>query len=493
MDIKKISINIRETVAQSVVWLKLQGVEPKISVILVGDDDASLMYAETKKKVAEGLGITVEIERFPATISQVELERHIAIRSHDTKIHGVLLESPFPFGLDYAKALSRVDPLKDIDGLHEANLGKLQSGSLDSAILPATPLACLHLMEQWGGKVTGKHVVLVGSGRTVGKPLAMLLLHHGATVTACNASTPNIAEKCRNADIIVSAVGKPRLITTEMVTKDSLVIDVGTALNEAGKMVGDVDYEAVQQVAKFVTPVPGWVGMITTGIVFQNLIRAIQLQKQRDHFELSLNDFFVLASDSTMPWGGGIAAMVAILGASMTSMVYSLTRQLPEVSNFLRIPWLIELLKEVYRSDIRVFESYLAGIKLPKSTPLEQEIRSQAMQKSLIDACLVPLNFWEIVLDLLKITHECAVVGNKQVLSDIQVATHLLASSLNSAFAAVDQNLTSIRDVTQSKEIADQKRQMIMEMESLVLKIQATLAQRSHIPLKVEMNKNEKK
>jgi len=223
----------------------------------VGDDDASLMYAETKKKVAEGLGITVEIERFPATISQVELERHIAIRSHDTKIHGVLLESPFPFGLDYAKALSRVDPLKDIDGLHEANLGKLQSGSLDSAILPATPLACLHLMEQWGGKVTGKHVVLVGSGRTVGKPLAMLLLHHGATVTACNASTPNIAEKCRNADIIVSAVGKPRLITTEMVTKDSLVIDVGTALNEAGKMVGDVDYEAVQQVAKFVTPVPG--------------------------------------------------------------------------------------------------------------------------------------------------------------------------------------------------------------------------------------------
>lgn len=478
MDIKHISTTIREAIAQQVGLLKLQGIEPKISVIFVGDDEASLMYASTKKKVAEGLGIAVDIEHFPASISQAELERHIAMRSHDVKVHGILIESPFPEGLDYAKALARVDPLKDIDGLHEANLGKLQSGSLESAILPATPLACLHLMEQYGGNVAGKHIVLVGSGRTVGKPLTMLLMHHGATVTACNAATTNIPEMCRSADIIVSAVGKPGLITVEMVTETSFVIDVGTALNESGKMVGDVDYEAVSQIAKFVTPVPGGVGMITTGIVFQNLLRAIQLQKQRDHFELSVNDFVVLASGATMPGGGGIAAVVAILGASMTSMVYSLTKNLPSTTDFDKLPLLIESLKEIYRSDIGAFEGYLAGLKLPKSTPEEQKIRSAALQTSLIQACEVPLRFGEVISELLRISGACAHVGNSQVLSDVQVAITLLESSLSSAFAAIDLNLASIRDGDQSAKIMERKNKILREVADLVQLGKETLAKR---------------
>lgn len=380
--------------------------------------------------------------------------------------------------MDYAKALARVDPLKDIDGLHEANLGKLQSGSLESAILPATPLACLHLMEQYSGKVAGKHIVLVGSGRTVGKPLAMLLMHHGATVTACNAASTNIPEMCRDADIIVSAVGKPGLITVDMVTETSFVIDVGTALNEAGKMVGDVDYEAVSQVAKFVTPVPGGVGMITTGIVFQNLLRAIQLQKQRDHFELSVNDFIVLASGSTMPGGGGIAAVVAILGASMTSMVYSLTRNLADSNDGQKLSLLIESLKEIYRSDIGAFEGYLVGLKLPKSTPEEQKIRSTALQASLVDACEIPLKFGEIVGELLQISHTCAQVGNSQVLSDVRVAITLLESSLFSAFAAIDLNLQSIRDTAQSEKITERKNKILCEVADLVRLGKEALAQR---------------
>lgn len=333
-------------------------------------------------------------------------------------------------------------------------------------------------MEQYSGKVAGKHIVLVGSGRTVGKPLAMLLMHHGATVTACNAASTNIPEMCRDADIIVSAVGKPGLITVDMVTETSFVIDVGTALNEAGKMVGDVDYEAVSQVAKFVTPVPGGVGMITTGIVFQNLLRAIQLQKQRDHFELSVNDFIVLASGSTMPGGGGIAAVVAILGASMTSMVYSLTRNLADSNDGQKLSLLIESLKEIYRSDIGAFEGYLAGLKLPKSTPEEQKIRSTALQASLVDACEIPLKFGEIVGELLQISHACAQVGNSQVLSDVRVAITLLESSLLSAFAAIDLNLQSIRDTAQSEKITERKNKILCEVADLVRLGKEALAQR---------------
>lgn len=467
MDIKKISDAIRERVAMDVVSLRQQGIEPRLSVILVGGDEASLMYAQTKKNVAERLGIVVEIESLPSDISQTELERRIAEKSHDEKIHGVLLESPFPPGLDYAKALARVDSFKDIDGLHVENMGKLQSGNLESAIVPATPLACLHLMEQWGGSVTGKRIVLVGSGRTVGKPLTMLLMHHGATVIACNADTKNIPEICQKADIIVSAVGKPGLITVDMANADSVIIDVGTALNESGKMVGDVDYEAVSRIAKFVTPVPGGVGMITTGIVFQNLIQAIQLQKRRNHFDLSLNDFIVLASGPTMPGGGGIAAVVGILGATMTSMVFSLTRNLADTDGYERLPVLIESLKALYHEDIDVFNGYLSALKLPKETLEQREFRTEVLQKSLEVACEVPLRFGEISLEILKISAECASVGNKNVISDVFVAITLIRSAVISAFEAIDLNLKSLKNPDTSKDIAERKRRILEEVEAL--------------------------
>lgn len=470
MDIKKISETIREEVAKEVVLLRAQWIEPKLSVILVGGDEASLMYAHTKKRVAEQLGIIVEIESLPADISQSELERKIAEKSHDEKIHGVLLESPFPPGLDYAKALARVDSLKDIDGLHVENMGKLQSGNLESAILPATPLACICLMEAWSGSVAGKHVVLVGSGRTVGKPLAMLLIHYGATVVACNSRTKNIAEICKTADIIVSAVGKPRLITPEMVGPESMIIDVGTSLDEHGKMVGDVDYEKVAQIAKFVTPVPGGVGMITTGIVFQNLIRAIRLQEKRNHFDLSLNDFFVLASGSTMPGGWGIAVVVGILGATMASMVFSLTRNLKHVEWYQKLPELIESLKCLYKEDIEVFNRYLWALRLSKETLAQQELRSALLQKSLEEACEVPLQFGEIALNILEIAHECASVWNKNVISDAFVAITLVQAAVVSAFEAIDINLKSLKDLEKSKEISRRKNS-ILEKVSLLSKL----------------------
>jgi methylenetetrahydrofolate dehydrogenase (NADP+)/methenyltetrahydrofolate cyclohydrolase len=467
MDIKKISDGIRKQVASDVERLKAQGIDPKLAVILVGGDEASLMYAQTKKKVAEKLGIAVEIESFPADISQSELERKISEKSRDPKIHGLLLESPFPEGLDYAKALARVDPLKDIDGLHVENLGKLQSGDIDSAILPATPLACLRLMELLGGSVAGKTVVLVGSGRTVGKPLAMLLVREMATVIACNSRTKNVRELCLIADFVVSAVGKPGLITADMVHGGSVVIDVGTAFDPDGKMVGDADYEAVGKVAKFVTPVPGGVGTITTGIVFQNLVRAIGLQRQRDHFDLSMNDFFALASGPTMPGGGGISAVAGILGASMASMVFSLTRDLGNDASSRKIPELAESLKRLYRADIGAFDAYLAGLKLPKDTAEQKEARSAVLQAALLNACEIPLEFGEVSLELLRICRECAETGNKLVISDVSVAIRLIRTAVQSSFEAIDANLKSIRDEKVSANIRERKNRILEQAEAL--------------------------
>lgn len=420
----------------------------------------------------------MEIESFPADISQSELERRITEKSHDEKIHGLLLESPFPAGLDYTKALARVDPLKDIDGLHVENMGKLQSGNLESAILPATPLACLHLMEQWDRGVAGKNIVLVGSGRTVGKPLAMLLMYHGATVIACNAKTKNIPEMCQKADIIVSAVGKPGLITADMVNPNSFVIDVGMARNAAGKMTGDVDYESVSKIAKYVTPVPGGVGMITTGFVFQNLIRAIHLQKRRSHFDLTLNDFIVLASGSTMPGGGGIATLVGILGATMASMVYALTHNLPDTNSYRKIPELIESLKSVYQADIDAFNAYLSGLKLVKETVEQQGLRAEILQTSLIKSCEIPLEFGKIALELLQICNECAEVGNKNVISDIFVAITLIQSAVTSSFEAIDLNLKSIRDTGKSAMILERKIRIISEMKTMTEQGLAIISQR---------------
>lgn len=478
MDIKSISTTIREGVAAEAADFRAQGIEPRVSVILVGGDEASLQYAQTKKKVAEGLGITVDIETFSETISQSELEVRISAISHDEKVHGMLLESPFPAGLDYAKALAQVDPLKDIDGLHVDNLGKLQSGDLESAIIAATPLACLHLMEAWGGSVAGKRIVLVGSGRTVGKPLAMLLMHHGATVIACNQHTRDVPSLCQSADIIVSAVGKPGLITTAMVNDQSFVIDVGTAINEAGKMAGDVDYETVSKIAKYVTPVPGGVGMVTTGMVFQNLMKAMRLQTRRNHFDLSMNDFIRLASGPTMPGGGGISAVVGILGATMASMVFSLTKDPSIADAHARIPGLIHSLQNTYQSDIDAFNGYLAGLKLPKETDEQKAVRSASLQASLVASCEVPLQFGETCRELLEICVQCAESGNKNVISDVSVAAILIEAAVKSAFEAIELNLGSIRDATLGVQIAERKERTFADMQRLSAAVRATIADR---------------
>lgn len=322
MNIQELSSSIRKDIGDEVEALKNQGIFPKLSVILVWWDESAIIYAQAKKKVADQLWIQVDIDLFPEDVPQDTLEKHILSKSIDDKVHGILLESPFPKGLDYNAALNKVHPTKDIDGLHEVNQGKLQNGDHQNVLLPATPLACMILIESLVGNVVGKNIVVVWRGRTVGKPLANMLIQKWATVTVANSHTENFAWLCKSADIIVSATGQQGIITADMVHAESIVIDAWISTNEEWKIIWDVDYESVSKIATFTTPVPGWVGMITTGMVFQNLIKAAYLQKKIDHFDLPLNQFIELASWSNMPGGGGISAVVGILGAAMTSMLH---------------------------------------------------------------------------------------------------------------------------------------------------------------------------
>ena len=278
MNFKKLSNGIRGGVLSDVIRLKNEWITPKLSVILIWENPSARLYASMKQRIGEQLGVQVEINSFPAQISQNVLEQHIDYISADPSIHGLLLESPFPDWLDYDSALEYIDPRKDVDGLHPINRWKLLSWNLSDAIIPATPQACIEIIQTQVKTLVGQNIVLIWHWRTVWQPLESLLKNNNATVTVADIHTKNIPDLCRKADIIVSATWQSGIIKPNMVHWKSIVIDAWISVDNTWKTRGDVDYPNVVKVARFVTPVPWWVGLITTSIIFRNLIRAILLQ-----------------------------------------------------------------------------------------------------------------------------------------------------------------------------------------------------------------------
>lgn len=279
MNILELSDSIRDNVSSEVIKLKSIWIFPRIAVILIWENDSARIYARIKKRVGEQLGIQVDIEVFSPNTNQRILEEYITKKSSDKTVHGILLESPFPDWLDFDSAVDAIHPHKDIDGLHILNQWKLLSWNLSNAIIPATPQACIEIIQTQVENLVGQNIVLIWHWRTVWQPLESLLKHNNATVTVADIHTKNIPDLCRKADIIVSATWKPGIIRPDMVHWKSIVIDAWISVDNTWKTRGDVDYPNVVKVARFVTPVPWWVGLITTWIIFQNLIRAIWLQK----------------------------------------------------------------------------------------------------------------------------------------------------------------------------------------------------------------------
>ena len=260
------------------------GVRPGLAVIIVGHDPASEVYVRNKHKACEELGIYSEVIEMPEESTKEEILARIDSLNKDSKIHGILVQLPLPKALRSAEAeiLDSIDPMKDVDGFHPVNVGRMVKG--EEALLPCTPHGCLKMLELAGIPIEGKKAVVVGRSNIVGKPMLHLLLARNATVTVCHSRTENLPAVTREADILVAAVGRPRFITAEMVKEGATVIDVGinrlppAEPGAKGKLVGDVDFEAVKEVAGAITPVPGGVGLLTVAMLMENVVQAAEMQ-----------------------------------------------------------------------------------------------------------------------------------------------------------------------------------------------------------------------
>jgi methylenetetrahydrofolate dehydrogenase (NADP+)/methenyltetrahydrofolate cyclohydrolase len=280
MDGRAVAAKIRARVAEGVRALKERGVVPGLSVVLVGDDPASAAYVRSKTKYSDEAGMRGETLRLPATTTQSELAAVIDRLNKSPSVHGILVQMPLPRQID-PKVVLRVDPSKDVDGFHPVNVGKMLIGDRDGFV-PCTPAGVMVLLREYKVQTSGANCVVVGRSNIVGKPMTALLIQPGtdATVTVCHSRTRDITTHTRHADIIIAAAGKARLVTADMVQPGAVVVDVGVnRVDDASqpkgyRLVGDVDFESVREVASLITPVPGGVGPMTIAMLLENTLQA---------------------------------------------------------------------------------------------------------------------------------------------------------------------------------------------------------------------------
>ena len=278
LDGKKLSIKIKEQLKKEVEKLKEEGVIPGLAVILVGNDPASQTYVKMKKNACNEIGIYSVVHEFPETITQKELLSTIDMINENPNIHGLLIQLPLPKHIDTTKILERVSPKKDVDGFHPYNMGRLVEG-LDT-FAPCTPLGVMELFKEYNIDVKGKDVCIVGASNIVGKPMWALLLNEFATVDICHIETKDLKSHTLRADIVIVGVGKPNLITQDMIKEGAIVVDIGINRLKNGKLVGDVDFENVSKKTSFITPVPGGVGPMTIAMLLKNTIKAAKNLKE---------------------------------------------------------------------------------------------------------------------------------------------------------------------------------------------------------------------
>ncbi len=276
IDGKLISAQIKEEAAKEAAQIKARGVNPCLAVVLVGNDSASQVYVNNKKRACEAVGIRSVSYELGADTTEEELLRLVAQLNADDTVHGILVQMPLPKQINEEKVILAIDAKKDVDCFHPMNVGLLHTGG--KGFLPCTPAGIIELIKRSGHTIQGQNCVIIGRSNIVGKPVAMLLMQENGTVTICHSKTRNLTEVCRGADIIVSATGKLNTVTADMVKEGAVVIDVGMNRNEAGKLCGDVDFEKVKEIAGAITPVPGGVGPMTIAMLMKNCLVAAKMQ-----------------------------------------------------------------------------------------------------------------------------------------------------------------------------------------------------------------------
>lgn len=273
---KKLAKEIREELKSECEELKKQGINPKLAVIMVGNNPASKVYVKNKSKACDEIGITYEEHLLEENITQQELNNLIKKLNETKEVNGILLQSPLPEHLDINQAFKAISYRKDVDGFTPSSVGKLVMGG--DTFISCTPYGVMKMFEAYSIDLTGKNVVIIGRSNIVGKPLSQCCLAKNATVTICHSRTKELKEHTKRADILIAAIGKPNFVTKDMVKEGAVVIDVGINRNEEGKIVGDVAFEEVEKIASYITPVPGGVGPMTIAMLMNNVIKAAREQ-----------------------------------------------------------------------------------------------------------------------------------------------------------------------------------------------------------------------
>lgn len=274
IDGREVAKKIKEELKEKVNELKEKGIYSKLAVIMIGKDKASEIYVRNKSRDCDYVGIEYEEFFLEESITMETLLNLIDELNKRDDIHGILLQSPIPEHLDIRKAFNKIDYRKDVDGFNPINVGKLLIG--EDTFIPCTPLGVIKLLEQYNIQIEGKNAVVIGRSNIVGKPLSQYLLNKDATVTVCHSKTKNLKEITSKADILISAVGKPKVITRDMVKENAVIIDVGINRTPDGKIVGDVDYDNLLDKVSYITPVPGGVGQMTRAMLINNIIKAAE-------------------------------------------------------------------------------------------------------------------------------------------------------------------------------------------------------------------------
>ena len=276
IDGKELAKHIREELKEEVKELKNAEIYPKLAVIMVGDDPASKVYVRNKSKACEDVGIEYEEHLLSSKTTREELLELIEKLNNDETVHGILVQSPLPEGLDANEAFRTILPTKDVDGFHPVNVGKLSLNQ--ECFVSCTPYGIIKMLEAYNVPIEGANAVIIGRSNIVGKPLAQCLLNKNATVTICHSKTKNLKEITKKADILIAAIGKPKFVTEDMVKENATVIDVGINRNEEGKLVGDTDFENIKEKVSFITPGPGGVGPMTIAMLMYNVVKAAKQQ-----------------------------------------------------------------------------------------------------------------------------------------------------------------------------------------------------------------------
>jgi methylenetetrahydrofolate dehydrogenase (NADP+)/methenyltetrahydrofolate cyclohydrolase len=270
----ELSKKLRANVTQRTLALKAKGTTPGLAVVLVGENPASQVYVRNKVKACQDSGLYSVLEQYPVSLTEIALLSRIEELNQDANIHGILVQLPLPAHINSQKVIEAISPAKDVDGFHIASAGALMTGM--PGFWPCTPYGCMKMLESIDFDLKGKHAVVIGRSNIVGKPMALMLLQQNATVTICHSHTQNLKALTLQADLIVAAVGVRNILTADMVKSGAVVLDVGMNRNEQGKLCGDVDFEGVEKVASFITPVPGGVGPMTITMLLVNTLEAAE-------------------------------------------------------------------------------------------------------------------------------------------------------------------------------------------------------------------------